>query len=96
MWGLKAARINLKAMATAAGPKKAELADPKKAERATGFVVGGISPFGLRKQFRAFIDTSATSLDGIVVNGGRRGLQIVLKSTDLIRAASAAVVPLQS
>jgi Cys-tRNA(Pro)/Cys-tRNA(Cys) deacylase len=90
------ARLNLKAIASAAGGKKAELADPVKAERATGYVVGGISPLGQRKRLRAFLDASALRLDEIVVNGGRRGLQIALKPADLIRATSAAAVSLQA
>lgn len=89
------ARLDLKAMAAAAGAKKAELADPKKAERSTGYVVGGISPLGQRKRLRTFLDASAPALDEIVVNGGRRGLQIVLKPADLISATAAAVVALQ-
>src|SRR5262245_17686933 len=90
------ARLNLKAIAAAAGAKKAELADPKKAERSSGYVVGGISPLGQRRRLRTFIDASAPQLDQIVVNGGRRGLQIVLKPADLIRATSAVVSSLQS
>jgi Cys-tRNA(Pro)/Cys-tRNA(Cys) deacylase len=88
-------RLNLKAIASAAGAKKAELADPKKAERTTGYVVGGISPVGQRKRLRTFLDASASPLDEIVVNGGRRGLQIVVRPADLILASSAAVLPLQ-
>ncbi len=90
------ARLNLKAIASAAGAKKAELSDPKKAERATGYVVGGISPLGQRKRLRTFIDASAAPLEEIVVNGGRRGLQIVLRPADLILATSAVVASLQS
>jgi len=77
-------RLNLKAIASAAGAKKAELSDPKKAERITGYVVGGISPLGQRKR------------NEIVVNGGQRGLQIVLRPADLILATSAMVVSLES
>jgi Cys-tRNA(Pro)/Cys-tRNA(Cys) deacylase len=90
------ARLNLKAIASAAGARKADLADPKRAERSTGYVVGGISPFGQRKPLRTFIDASALALDEIVVNGGRRGLQIVLEPDDLIAATSAVVVLLHS
>jgi len=89
------ARLNLKAIASAAGAKKAELSEPKRAERTTGYVVGGISPLGQRKRFRTFLDASAPPLDEIVVNGGRRGLQIVLRPADLILATSALVVSLQ-
>ncbi|MGE5538574.1 MAG: Cys-tRNA(Pro) deacylase [Gemmatimonas sp.] len=90
------ARLNLKALAAAAGTKKAELADPKLAERTTGYVIGGISPLGQRKRLRTFVDASASSLNEIVVNGGRRGLQIALKPADLIAATSAVVTPLRS
>jgi len=79
------ARLILKAIASAAGVKKAELSDPKRAERTTGYVVGGISPLGQRKRLRTFIDAS----------GGRRGLQIVLRPADLILAICAVVVSLQ-
>jgi Cys-tRNA(Pro)/Cys-tRNA(Cys) deacylase len=88
------ARLTLKAIASAAGARKAELSDPKKAERTTGYVVGGISALGQRKRLRTFIDASALSLEEIVVNGGRRGLQIVLRPADLILATSAVVVSL--
>ena len=90
------ARLNLKALAAAAGSRKAELADPKKAERATGYVVGGISPLGQRKRLRTYLDASASKLNEIVVNGGRRGLQIVLKPSDLVAATSAEVTPLRA
>ena len=90
------ARLNLKAIASAASVKKAELSDPKKAERTTGYVVGGISPLGQKKRLRTFIDSSALPLDQIIVNGGRRGLQIALRAADLILATSAVVVSLQT
>jgi Cys-tRNA(Pro)/Cys-tRNA(Cys) deacylase len=89
------ARLNLKTLAAAAGAKKADLADPKQAERTTGYVVGGISPLGARKRLRTFVDASAKTLDEMVVNGGRRGLQIVLKPADLIRVTSATVTALR-
>ena len=90
------ARLHLKALASAAGARKADLADPRKAERATGYVVGGISPIGQRKRLRTYIDASARQLDEIVVNGGRRGLQIVLEPKDLIVATAAVVIALQA
>ena len=59
-------------------------------------MVGGISPIGLRKRLRTYIDASARELDEIVVNGGRRGLQIVLKPAQLIAVTSASVADLQA
>lgn len=90
------ARLALKALATAAGAKRAEMADPVKAERSTGFVVGGISPFGQKRRLRCFLDASAEALDEIVVNGGRRGLQIALAPAELVTALEAVVCPLQA
>jgi Cys-tRNA(Pro)/Cys-tRNA(Cys) deacylase len=89
-------RLSLKALAAAAGAKRAEMADPAKAERSTGYVVGGISPFGQKKRLRCFLDASATEHDEIVVNGGRRGLQIALAPADLAAALEAVVCPLQA
>ena len=90
------ARLQLKALAQAAGARRAELADPKKAERATGYVVGGISPLGQRKRLRTFLDASASALPHIVVNGGRRGLQIALAPQAVIAATGAALIGLQA
>jgi len=90
------ARLSLKALATAAGAKRAELADPAKAERITGYVVGGISPFGQKRRLRCFLDASAAELDEIVVNGGRRGLQIAAAPAELAQALDAVVCPLQA
>ncbi|MCB4825033.1 Cys-tRNA(Pro) deacylase [Roseicella sp. GB24] len=90
------ARLSLKALAAAAAAKRAEMSDPAKAERITGYVVGGISPFGQKKRLRCFLDASATAHDEIVVNGGRRGLQIALAPADLTAALEAVVCPLQA
>lgn len=85
------ARLNMKALAAAIGAKHADMADPAKAERSSGYVVGGISPLGQRKRLRTVIDASANGLDEIVVNGGRRGLQIALRPADLIKIVGATV-----
>lgn len=88
------ARLSLKALAAAAGARRAEMADPAKAERATGYVVGGISPLGQKRRLRCFIDASAEALPEIVVNGGRRGLQIAAEPHALARALGARFCPL--
>jgi Cys-tRNA(Pro)/Cys-tRNA(Cys) deacylase len=87
--------LDLKAVATAAGSKRAVLADARSAERATGYVVGGISPFGQRRRIRTFVDSSALDHPTVFVNGGRRGVEIELAPADLVelcRAEVAAVV----
>lgn len=88
------ARLSPKALAAAAGAKRAEMSDPARAERVTGYVVGGISPFGQRKRLRCFLDDSARRHDEIVVNGGRRGLQIALAPSGLATALEAVICPL--
>jgi Cys-tRNA(Pro)/Cys-tRNA(Cys) deacylase len=89
-------RLSLKAIAAAAGAKRAEMAEPAKAERATGYVVGGISPFGQRKRLRVFLDASAAGHAEILVNGGRRGLQLALAPADLAAALGATICPLRA
>lgn len=88
------ARLGLKALAAAAGAKRAEMAEPARAERATGYVVGGISPLGQRRRLRCFLDASAEGLPEIVVNGGRRGLQIAAAPGELAQVLGARVAPL--
>lgn len=81
--------LDLKALAAAAGGRKAVLAGRAAAERATGYVRGGISPLGQRKRLPTVIDTSATGFDTVYVSAGRRGLQVELAPTDLIRLTGA-------
>jgi Cys-tRNA(Pro)/Cys-tRNA(Cys) deacylase len=84
-----AARLDLKALAAAVGGRKAELAEPAKAQRATGYVLGGISPLGHRSRIPVVVDESATGFELIYVSAGKRGLQLELAPADLIRAADA-------
>jgi len=88
------AQLDLKALAAAVGGKKATMADPAAAERATGYVVGGISPVGQRKRLRVVIDSSALEFPTVYCSGGRRGLELELSPTDLVRAAHATVAPI--
>jgi Cys-tRNA(Pro)/Cys-tRNA(Cys) deacylase len=84
--------LDLRALASAAGEKSAEMAAPALAERSTGYVTGGISPFGQRKKLRTFLDRSAERFARVYVSAGRRGLQMSLATTDLVRCSDAAVV----
>ena len=90
-----AARLDLKAFAAAlGGGKRAELADPAAAARATGYVIGGISPLGQRSRLPVLVDASAEAFDTVYVSAGRRGLQVELAPADLLRAADAALAPI--
>jgi Cys-tRNA(Pro)/Cys-tRNA(Cys) deacylase len=90
------AQLSLKELAAAVGGKRAEMCAPEAAERITGYVVGGISPFGQRKRLRTVIDETAELSDTIFVSGGRRGLDIELAPADLIAVLDAVVAPIAS
>lgn len=81
--------VNLKRLAAAAGAKSAAMLGAAEAERITGYHVGGISPFGQKKRARVFVDSGALAFPQIVLNGGRRGLQIELAPADLMRVLNA-------
>jgi Cys-tRNA(Pro)/Cys-tRNA(Cys) deacylase len=89
-----AGRLDLKALAAAVGGKRATMADPHVAERTTGYVVGGISPLGQRRPLRTVVDETALTHRTVYVSGGRRGFDLGLSPTDLIRATDAISAPI--
>jgi Cys-tRNA(Pro)/Cys-tRNA(Cys) deacylase len=84
--------LDLRTLASAAGAKSAAMAQPASAERSTGYVTGGISPFGQRKKLRAFVDGSAELHETVFVSAGRRGLQVSLATRDLLRCCGAPII----
>ena len=83
------AELDLKAFAAALGGRKAAMADPAEAERATGYVRGGISPLGQRRRLPTVVDGAALGLETMFVSAGRRGLQVELAPADLVRLTGA-------
>ena len=86
--------LDLKRLAEACGGRRAMLAEPEVAERATGYVVGGISPIGSRRRLPVVVDSSAMSLATVFVSAGRRGLQVALSPLDLARVVEGIVAPI--
>jgi Cys-tRNA(Pro)/Cys-tRNA(Cys) deacylase len=89
-----AGQLNLKSLAEAVGGKKAEMAEPVAAERATGYVTGGISPIAQRKRLPVVVDATALDWPTVYCSAGQRGLQVQLAPDDLIRATGAVVAPI--
>jgi Cys-tRNA(Pro)/Cys-tRNA(Cys) deacylase len=87
-------RRDLKAGAAALGGKKAVMAEPAAAERATGYVVGGISPLGQKRPHPTVLDSSALEHPTIFVSGGRRGLDLEVSPTGLVALTDALVAPI--
>ncbi|HEV7848061.1 MAG TPA: Cys-tRNA(Pro) deacylase [Mycetocola sp.] len=84
-------QLDLKALATAVGAKRAGMADPALAERKSGYVVGGISPIGQKTRLRTVLDESAAEFATVFVSGGRRGFDIELDPTDLLSVTGGAL-----
>ena len=86
--------LDLKAFAGVLGEKRAQMAEPASAERATGYVLGGISPIGTRQPLPLVIDETVELVDQVYFSAGRRGLELVLAPDDLIELTGALVASL--
>ena len=84
-------RLDLKALARAVGAAKAAMADVRDAERATGYVAGGISPFGQKRPHPTVVDETVELWESVYVSGGRRGLDVEIAPADLIAVTGAIV-----
>ncbi|WP_406446192.1 Cys-tRNA(Pro) deacylase [Streptomyces sp. NBC_01613] len=89
-----AGQLDLKALASAVGGKRAAMADPALAERTTGYVRGGISPLGQRRKLPTVLDASAAAHPTICISAGRRGLEVELSPEDLTKLTEAVVAPI--
>lgn len=90
------ARLSLRAAAAALGWKRAALAEPRLAERRTGYVVGGISPLGQKTPSPTLLDDSAVAWPTVLVSGGRRGLDVELPPAELLRLTGGRTAALRS
>ncbi len=86
--------LDLKALAAAADGKKASMADPAQAEKASGYVTGGIAPLGLRRRLPVVVDDSALAFGTVFCSAGQRGLEIEVAPADLVKAAGATTAPI--
>jgi Cys-tRNA(Pro)/Cys-tRNA(Cys) deacylase len=86
--------LSMKLMAKAVGAKKAVMADVAAVERATGYVLGGVSPLGQKRQLTTVIDESARNFDTIYISAGRRGLEIELNPIDLQKLTTGLFAPI--
>jgi Cys-tRNA(Pro)/Cys-tRNA(Cys) deacylase len=89
-------QLSMKRVANAVSAKKAEMADKVKVQRATGYVLGGVSPLGQKKSLKTLVDTSASDFESIFISAGKRGLEIELAATDLLKATGGAFCDLSA
>ena len=87
-------QLSLRELAATFGAKRAEMCPPDVAQRITGYVVGGISPFGQKKRLRTAIDETCILFDTVLVSGGRRGLDVEVAPDDLVRLLDAVIAPI--
>jgi Cys-tRNA(Pro)/Cys-tRNA(Cys) deacylase len=90
------AKLSLKAAAAALGARKATMADPRSAERATGYVLGAVSPLGQRSRLPTVTDASAMAFERMYVSAGRRGWEVALDPADLVRLTGAVTAEIQA
>jgi Cys-tRNA(Pro)/Cys-tRNA(Cys) deacylase len=89
-------KLSLKAAAAALGVQKATMADRAAAERSTGYVIGGISPFGQRKPLPTVVDASALNCDRVLCSAGKRGWDVAVHPLDLIRLTNAVTADIRA
>lgn len=88
------AELDLKQLAAVSGNKKVEMVPVKEIQGLTGYIRGGVSPLGMKKQYPFYLDETAEIIDLISVSAGQRGLQMLLSGPDLARATSATLTAL--
>jgi Cys-tRNA(Pro)/Cys-tRNA(Cys) deacylase len=88
------AKLSLKDLAAALGVKRAEMCDPRVAERLTGYVVGGISPFGQKKRLRTVVDETSELHETVFVSGGKRGMDLEVAPSVLVSVIDAVTAPI--
>lgn len=89
------AQLSLKAVAAALGASKATMADPAVAQRVTGYVLGGISPFGQRRTLPTVVDASAPGFAKVLCSAGQRGCDVAVAPADLIRLTDAVIADIR-